>query len=117
MIITRISSLGTSPALLYLFVFSILHVIQYFILLSFQNLGGRNHAFLVLIRECLNNAPSRRPDAREILRRLNQFRVGAEGDQVHMDRLELMEQLQVVQKDLADLQVKLRYFSALNDST
>ena len=74
--------------------------------LSYQNLGDHNHPSLALIRESLNNAPTKRPDTREILRRLEQFRVGAEDEQLHMDRLQLLEQLQMVQKRLAALQVK-----------
>lgn len=75
--------------------------------LPLQKLGDHNHTLLALIKECLSNKPTCRPDTKEVLRRLKEFRIEAEGDEMHMDRLHLIERLQMVQSDLVELEVKL----------
>lgn len=68
-------------------------------------LNDHDHTLVVLIRECLNNRPACRPDARNIIKRVERLRKEHKDDLMAMEKLQLIKELQKVQSDLGELQV------------
>ena len=68
-------------------------------------LGDHNHPLLILIRECLNNIPLRRPDTRDILQRVSVMSMEGGDDLMAMDKLHMIEELQRVQLAYEEQQV------------
>ena len=69
-------------------------------------LGDADHHLLVMVRECLSNVVDRRPTAVAILSRIGQLNQAVEDDLMAMDKLHMIEQLQRVQGECEELQVR-----------
>ena len=74
-----------------------------------QILGDVDHPLLVIMRECLSNVVDRRPTAVAILERINlQLSGEVEDDLVEKDKLQMIEELQRLQTECEELQVRGR---------
>lgn len=72
-----------------------------------QILGDVDHPLLVIIRECLSNVVDHRPTAVTILERINlQLGGEVEDDLVEKDKLQMIEELQRLQTECEELQVR-----------
>lgn len=74
-------------------------------LLPLQVLGDHDHPLLILIRECLDNIPLRRPNTRDILQRVGEMSREGGDDLMAMDKLHMIEELQRVQLAYEEQQV------------
>ena len=70
-----------------------------------QVLGNHDHTLLVLIIECLSNRPARRPNADDIVKRIEELRKVDKKDLMTMDKMRLIEELQKLRSDFEELQV------------
>ena len=68
-------------------------------------LGNHDHILLVLIRECLSHLPARRPNADDIVKRVEELRKVDKKDLMAMDKMRLIEELQKLRSDFEELQV------------
>lgn len=64
---------------------------------------------LGIVRECLSNVVDRRPTAVAMLERINQLGGETEDAPMAMDKLHMIEQLQRVQAEYEELQVRHIY--------
>ena len=70
-------------------------------------LGDVDHPLLVIMRECLSNVVDRRPTAAAILERINLQILGeVKDDLVEKDKLQMIEELQRLQAEFEELQVR-----------
>ena len=60
----------------------------------YQQLGGEGHPLAQLVKQCLNNFPSRRPSAEDVLAQLEGVRAQIQDPYEHMTKLEMIQCLQ-----------------------
>ena len=69
---------------------------------------GEQHPLVLLVKQCLDNDPSERPTAQELLQQLENVRAQIEDPYQHLNKLEAMRALAEKDKALMEKDTRMR---------